>query len=134
MAFTGDALLIRGCGRTDFQQGIKFHFFAGDKNALGDSKRLYKSVHSQIFTLPADYLLYPAHDYTGRMASSVEEERKFNPRFIKTENEFVLFMKNLQLAYPKQIDKSVPANLVCGIREEMDVTLQHKVFGNGNAA
>ena len=68
------------------------------------------------------------------MASSVEEERKFNPRFIKTENEFVLFMKNLQLAYPKQIDKSVPANLVCGIREEMDVTLQHKVFGNGNAA
>lgn len=65
-AFTGDALLIRGCGRTDFQQG--------------SAERLYESVHSQILSLPEDCLLFPAHEYSGRMMTTVAEEKKFNPR------------------------------------------------------
>lgn len=65
-AFTGDALLIRGCGRTDFQQG--------------SPERLYESVHSQIFTLPDDYLLFPAHEYSGRMMTTVGEEKRHNLR------------------------------------------------------
>lgn len=104
-AFTGDALLIRGCGRTDFQQG--------------NSERLYDSVHSQIFTLPEDYQLYPAHDYKGLTVTTVKEERKFNPRLTKSKAEFVEIMKNLNLAYPKMIDKAVPANMVCGIYDNL---------------
>ncbi|CAI5662104.1 unnamed protein product [Oreochromis niloticus] len=103
MAFTGDALLIRGCGRTDFQQGCP--------------KRLYKSVHEKIFTLPDECLLYPAHDYSGRMASSVAEERKFNPRLTKTMDEFVEIMNNLNLPNPKKMATAVPANLVCGLQD-----------------
>ncbi|XP_030745875.1 persulfide dioxygenase ETHE1, mitochondrial isoform X2 [Sitophilus oryzae] len=101
VAFTGDALLIRGCGRTDFQEG--------------DPKILYKSVHSKIFTLPESTLLFPAHDYKGMMCTSVEEEKKFNPRLTKSEQEFVEIMNNLNLAYPQQIDRALPANRVCGI-------------------
>ncbi len=67
-AFTGDALLIRGCGRTDFQGG--------------SSDSLYDAVHSQILSLPDDYLLFPAHEYSGRMMTSVGEEKQFNPRFV----------------------------------------------------
>ncbi|XP_058874664.1 persulfide dioxygenase ETHE1, mitochondrial-like [Acipenser ruthenus] len=89
LAFTGDTLLIRGCGRTDFQQG--------------SSETLYQSVHRKIFTLPDHCLLYPAHDYTGQTVSSVGEERKFNPRLTKTLSEFVEIMNNLALPYPKQI-------------------------------
>lgn len=100
MAFTGDALLIRACGRTDFQQG--------------DAARLYDSVHQHIFSLPDDYLLYPAHDYKGCTATSVWEEKKYNTRLTKTKNDFIEIMKNLNLAYPKLIDAAVPANLVCG--------------------
>lgn len=100
MAFTGDALLIRGCGRTDFQQG--------------DSEKLYDSVHRNILSLPEDYLLYPAHDYKGQTVTSVGEEKKFNPRLSKSKEEFIEIMKNLNLAYPKMIDKAVPANMVCG--------------------
>nr|XP_040020681.1 persulfide dioxygenase ETHE1, mitochondrial [Gasterosteus aculeatus aculeatus] len=103
MAFTGDALLIRGCGRTDFQQG--------------SPERLYKSVHEKIFTLPDQCLIYPAHDYTGRTVSTVGEERTFNPRLTKSLDEFVTIMNNLNLPKPKKIDVSVPANLVCGIHE-----------------
>ncbi|XP_004551111.2 persulfide dioxygenase ETHE1, mitochondrial-like [Maylandia zebra] len=103
MAFTGDALLIRGCGRTDFQQGC--------------AKRLYKSVHEKIFTLPDECLLYPAHDYLGRMASSVGEERKFNPRLTKTMEEFADIMNNLNLPNPKKMATAVPANLVCGLQD-----------------
>ncbi|KAG5855988.1 hypothetical protein ANANG_G00002930 [Anguilla anguilla] len=103
MAFTGDALLIRGCGRTDFQQGC--------------SKRLYESVHQKIFTLPGHCLLYPAHDYKGQTVSTVEEEKKFNPRLTKTLDEFVHIMANLNLPKPAQIDIAVPANLVCGLHE-----------------
>ncbi|XP_069559855.1 persulfide dioxygenase ETHE1, mitochondrial [Brachyistius frenatus] len=103
LAFTGDALLIRGCGRTDFQQGCP--------------KKLYESVHQKIFTLPDHCLLYPAHDYSGRTVSTVAEERKFNPRLTKSVEEFVDIMNNLKLPKPQKIDISVPANLVCGIHE-----------------
>ncbi|KAL4228753.1 Ethylmalonic encephalopathy 1 [Mactra antiquata] len=104
LAFTGDAVLIRGCGRTDFQEG--------------DSSTLFDSVHKQIFSLPQDYKLYPAHDYTGQTSTTVAEETKFNPRLSKPKEEFVQIMKNLNLPYPKQIDKALPANLLCGIQPE----------------
>ncbi|CAL4128436.1 unnamed protein product, partial [Meganyctiphanes norvegica] len=92
MAFTGDALLIRGCGRTDFQEG--------------SATKLYDSVHSQIFTLPSNYLLYPAHDYKGLTVTTVEEEKDFNPRLTHTQQQFVTIMENLGLPYPKKIDVS----------------------------
>lgn len=97
--FTGDALLIRGCGRTDFQQG--------------DARTLYRSIHEQIFTLPDSCEVYPGHDYKGRLLSTVGEEKRFNPRIGggKTIEQFVEIMNNLQLAYPKKIDIAVPANL-----------------------
>ena len=102
MAFTGDCLLIRGSGRTDFQQG--------------DARAMYRSVHEQIFSLPGECLLYPAHDYRGLTATSVAEERRFNPRLADSvaEEDFVGYMSHLGLAHPKQIDVAVPANLRCG--------------------
>ena len=102
IAFTGDCMLIRGSGRTDFQHG--------------DAHRLYRSVHSQIFTLPERCLLYPAHDYRGLTVTSVAEERRFNPRLGGEvgENDFAGYMRNLNLPHPKQIDIAVPANLRCG--------------------
>lgn len=102
MAFTGDALLIRGCGRTDFQEG--------------DAHVLYRSVHGQLFTLPAATLVYPAHDYHGRTATTVQEELRHNPRlgYGKTEDAFVELMSKLQLSYPKKIDVALPRNLRCG--------------------
>ena len=101
MVFTGDALLIRGCGRTDFQGG--------------SSETLYDSVHSQIFTLPDDTVVYPAHDYKGHRSSTVGEEKRLNPRLGKTKEEFVDIMANLGLAYPKKIDEALPKNMVCGV-------------------
>ncbi|KAL6144203.1 hypothetical protein ACLB2K_054898 [Fragaria x ananassa] len=103
MAFTGDAVLIRGCGRTDFQGG--------------SSDQLYESVHSQIFTLPKDTLIYPAHDYKGFTVSTVGEEMLYNPRLTKDKEGFEDIMKNLKLAYPKMIDVAVPANMVCGLQD-----------------
>ncbi|XP_001604129.1 persulfide dioxygenase ETHE1, mitochondrial isoform X2 [Nasonia vitripennis] len=103
IAFTGDTLLIRGCGRTDFQGG--------------SAETLYKSVHSVIFKLPDNFKLYPAHDYNGRMVTTVAEERTYNPRLTKSLEEFVKVMNNLNLPYPKMIDKAVPANKVCGLYE-----------------
>lgn len=102
MAFTGDCILIRGSGRTDFQQG--------------DPRALYRSVRSRIFALPEGCLLYPAHDYRGLTVSSVIEEKKFNPRLGGEvgENDYVGYMKNLDLPHPKKIDEAVPANLRCG--------------------
>jgi sulfur dioxygenase len=106
MAFTGDCLLVRGSGRTDFQQG--------------DPAAMYRSVHQQIFTLPEKCLLYPAHDYRGLTATSVGEERRFNPRLggDAAEADFTGYMSNLmsnlRLAHPKKIDVAVPANLKCG--------------------
>jgi glyoxylase-like metal-dependent hydrolase (beta-lactamase superfamily II)/rhodanese-related sulfurtransferase len=102
MAFTGDCLLIRGSGRTDFQQG--------------DARAMFRSVRSQILTLPPSCLLYPAHDYRGLTVTSVEEERRFNPRLGGDigEADFVGYMNNLGLPHPKLMDIAVPANLRCG--------------------
>jgi glyoxylase-like metal-dependent hydrolase (beta-lactamase superfamily II)/rhodanese-related sulfurtransferase len=102
MAFTGDALLIRGCGRTDFQQG--------------SAHRLYQSIKTRIFTLPDDCLLWPGHDYHGLTATSVAEEKAHNPRLGGniSEADFVGYMQNLGLPHPRQIDVAVPANMVCG--------------------
>jgi sulfur dioxygenase len=102
LAFTGDALLIRGCGRTDFQQG--------------DARTLYRSVHGKIFALPDDALLYPGHDYRGYTVSTVGEEKRFNPRLNLgvSEDAFVDIMGALKLANPRQMDVAVPANLACG--------------------
>ncbi|CAH2041271.1 unnamed protein product, partial [Iphiclides podalirius] len=101
MAFTGDTLLIRGCGRTDFQEG--------------SSEKLYQSVHTRIFTLPDHYTLFPAHDYRGQTATTVGEEKEYNPRLTKSLKEFVHIMDTLNLPYPKMIDKALPANRVCGL-------------------
>jgi sulfur dioxygenase len=107
-AFTGDALLIRGCGRTDFQQG--------------DSRKLYRSVHDKIFSLEDDTALWVGHDYQGRTVTTVREEKLFNPRLGggKTEDEFVQLMADLKLQRPKKIDIAVPANLQCGLPERQD--------------
>jgi sulfur dioxygenase len=110
MAFTGDALFIRGCGRTDFQQG--------------DARTLYRSVREHIFSLPDDCLIYPGHDYRGLTVTSVGEEKLYNPRLAESigENDFVGYMTNLGLPHPKQMDLAVPANLKCG-RPEKTTTL-----------
>jgi sulfur dioxygenase len=101
--FTGDALLIRDCGRTDFQ--------------AGDSVTLYKSINDKIFSLDEKTTIYPGHDYYGFTATTVKEEKKFNNRLGdgKTENEFIDIMNNLGLALPKKIKESVPGNMNCGL-------------------
>lgn len=102
MAFTGDTLLIRGCGRTDFQQG--------------DAHQLFRSIHHKLFTLPAQTMIYPAHDYQGRTMTTVDEERRLNPRLGcgKTEDEFVAIMRKLALPYPRRMDVALPRNRRCG--------------------
>merc|ERR1711936_1044697 len=105
-AFTGDTLLVRGCGRTDFQGG--------------SASTLYKSVWTKILALPENTVLYPAHDYKGQTATTVGEEKRFNPRLTKKEEEFIDIMGNLNLAYPKKIDVSLPANMVCGLHQLPD--------------
>jgi glyoxylase-like metal-dependent hydrolase (beta-lactamase superfamily II)/rhodanese-related sulfurtransferase len=102
MAFTGDCLLIRGSGRTDFQQG--------------DAAAMFRSVREQIFSLPPECLLYPAHDYRGLTVTSVAEERRFNPRLGGdiALGDFAGYMKNLRLSHPRLLDVAVPANLRCG--------------------
>lgn len=100
--FTGDALLIDGCGRTDFQDG--------------DADALYRSIHEKIFTLPCETLVYPAHDYQHRHVTTVAQERERNPRLGggRTLEEFLEIMASLNLPYPKRIDVAVPANRLCG--------------------
>lgn len=100
--FTGDALLIDGCGRTDFQNG--------------DARTLYRSVTEKLFALPGDTLVFPAHDYNHRHVSSVAQERERNPRLGagQTLEGFVEVMANLDLPYPKKMDIAVPANRLCG--------------------
>ncbi len=102
LAFTGDSLLIRGCGRTDFQQG--------------SASQLYRSVKGQILSLPQTCLLYPAHDYRGISVTSVAEEQRYNPRLGGDVNEadFTGYMNALGLPHPKLIDVALPANLRCG--------------------
>ena len=102
MVFTGDALLVRGCGRTDFQQG--------------NARTLFRSVRGQLFTLPDECLVYPGHDYRGVGATSIGEEKRFNPRLGEGigEADFVGYMDNLGLPHPKKMDAAVPANMACG--------------------
>lgn len=101
-AFTGDVLLIRGTGRTDFQQG--------------SSAQLFHSVHTKLFSLPDNTLVYPAHDYKGHTHSTIGLEKKFNPRLgmNKTEAEYIAIMRDLKLDPPKKLKESLPANLRCG--------------------
>ncbi len=103
--FTGDALLIGGCGRTDFQGG--------------SSEAQYDSITQRLFSLPDETVVYPGHDYKGRWISCIIQERTENPRLAgKTREEFVDIMANLNLPKPKLIDMAVPANRYCGIDEE----------------
>jgi sulfur dioxygenase len=106
MVFTGDALLIRGAGRTDFQQG--------------NSQALFRSIREQLFTLPERYAVYPAHDYEGRISSSIGEEKVHNPRIggQAREEDFVGYMRNLGLPHPKQLAVAVPANLRAGMPQD----------------
>ena len=98
---TGDALFIRGCGRTDFQNG--------------DAGVLYDRVTQRLFTLPDATLVYPGHDYRGQTASTIGEEQRLNPRFQgRTREEFVAFMGNLNLPNPKKMMEAIPANEGCG--------------------
>ena len=103
MVFTGDALLIRGCGRTDFQEG--------------DAHELYRSVHDKLFALPGHTAVYPGHDYKGRTASSIDEERRCNPRLGggRTCAEFTVIMRALRLAHPRFMDVALPRNVRCGM-------------------
>lgn len=118
--FTGDTVLIRGCGRTDFQQG--------------NAASLYQNIWTKVFSLPEEFMVYPAHDYRGRTASSVGEEKKHNPRLTKTLPEFVELMKNLNLPYPKKIDLSVPMNRVCGLHELLSPEAAAKIAAAASAA
>jgi glyoxylase-like metal-dependent hydrolase (beta-lactamase superfamily II)/rhodanese-related sulfurtransferase len=102
MAFSGDALLVRGCGRCDFQQG--------------NAHTLWRSITEQIFSLPDACLLYPGHDYTGRSVTSVAEEKAFNARLggSATERDFVGHMDNMKLPHPGRIAEALPGNLRSG--------------------
>lgn len=115
--FTGDTLLIRGSGRTDFQQG--------------SSEKLYQSVHQKLFHLPDSTLVYPAHDYRGFTSSTIALEKKFNPRLglHKSLDDFKKIMSELNLPYPKKIDASLPANLKCGTIKENRVLRPQTVDG-----
>ncbi|MBV6622604.1 MAG: MBL fold metallo-hydrolase [Rivularia sp. (in: Bacteria)] len=106
---TGDALLIRGCGRTDFQSG--------------DAGTLFDSVTQRLFTLPKNTLVYPAHDYQGKTVSTIGEEKKWNPRFVEWDSDsrklrsradFIKLMSNLDLSQPKKMMEAIPANEHCG--------------------
>ncbi|MCK5880640.1 MAG: MBL fold metallo-hydrolase [Sinobacterium sp.] len=101
LIFSGDTLLIRGNGRTDFQNG--------------DAGQLFDSLHSKLMLLPDSTIVCPGHDYKGNTVSSIGEERLHNPRLqIKERADFIEFMGNLKLANPKYMDVAVPANLACG--------------------
>ena len=104
MVFSGDALFIRGCGRTDFQ--------------AGNADTLYTSITEKIYTLPDDTIVYPGHDYKGMMLSTVAEEKEHNPRVKLGRQGFVDLMNNLNLPMPKRIHEAVPANLKCGRSKE----------------
>ncbi len=100
--FSGDVLMIRGTGRTDFQNG--------------DPGKSWDSITQTLFALPDDTTLYPAHDYKGWTASSIGEERRFNPRLAgKTREQYIEIMNSLDLPDPKMMDVAIPANLACGL-------------------
>ncbi|WP_427159450.1 MBL fold metallo-hydrolase [Aliinostoc sp. HNIBRCY26] len=98
---TGDSLLIRGCGRTDFQSG--------------NAGALYDCITQKLFTLSDSTLVYPGHDYRGHMVSTIGEEKQFNPRFVgRDRTDFITLMNNLNLPNPQKIMEAVPANQRCG--------------------
>jgi glyoxylase-like metal-dependent hydrolase (beta-lactamase superfamily II) len=100
--FTGDALMVRGTGRTDFQNG--------------NAGQLYDSITQVLFALPDDTCVYPGHDYKGRMMTTIGEERRFNPRLAgKDRAAYIQIMDELNLPRPKKIDIAVPANRACGL-------------------
>lgn len=103
--FTGDTLLIRGTGRTDFQNG--------------DARAQYESIFNKLLKLPGETLVYPAHDYKGDTVSTIEEEKRFNPRLrVGSVDEYVEIMSNLKLANPKMMDVAVPANMHIGLHQD----------------
>ena len=99
--FTGDTLMVGGCGRTDFQEG--------------SSTTLFDSVHNHLFTLPPSTTVLPAHDYKGETSSTIGAEKDNNPRLSSTKQEFIKIMEGLNLSYPGKIDTAVPANMQCGL-------------------
>ena len=103
MLFSGDALLIEACGRTDFQSG--------------DAATLYHSIHNKFFNLPDETLVYPCHDYEGRTITTIAQEKQRNPRLGKNKSleDFVSIMENMDLPYPRKIDFAVPGNQQCGV-------------------
>lgn len=105
MVFTGDALLIRGCGRTDFQ--------------AGDAGTLYDSIHNRLFSLPEATVVYPGHDYRGFRSSTIGEEKAHNPRLgnNRPKQEFIDLMNTLDLDPPRKIAEAVPGNLECGLKQ-----------------
>jgi rhodanese-related sulfurtransferase len=103
--FTGDTLLIRGTGRTDFQNG--------------DPRQQYDSIFNKLLRLPESTLVYPAHDYKGDTVSTIGEEKAFNPRLqVKSIDEYVALMNNLNLPNPKMMDVAVPANMHVGLHQD----------------
>jgi glyoxylase-like metal-dependent hydrolase (beta-lactamase superfamily II)/rhodanese-related sulfurtransferase len=103
--FTGDTLLIRGTGRTDFQNG--------------DARAQYESIFNRLLRLPDETLVYPAHDYKGDTVSTIAEERAFNPRLqVKSAEEYIELMNNLHLPNPKMMDVAVPANMHVGLAQD----------------
>lgn len=109
MVFSGDALLIEGCGRTDF--------------ATGDAQALYHSIWNKILSLPDESLIYPGHDYEQRHVSSVAQEKQRNPRLKLSEAEFLETMQNLKPPAPLQMTRAVPANLACGNIENLKTAI-----------
>lgn len=103
MLFSGDALLIEACGRTDFQSG--------------DAATLYRSIHEKFFTLADETLVYPAHDYEERFITTIAQEKQRNPRLGKNKplEEFVTIMDTMDLPYPRKLDFAVPGNQQCGV-------------------
>jgi glyoxylase-like metal-dependent hydrolase (beta-lactamase superfamily II)/rhodanese-related sulfurtransferase len=127
--FTGDTLLIRGTGRTDFQNG--------------DPRAQYESIFSRLLKLPGETLVYPAHDYKGDTVSTIAEEKAFNPRLqVKSIDEYVDLMNNLKLANPKMMDVAIPANIRVGLAQEeiarhgwaLDPAQAKQAIGRGDTA
>jgi len=127
--FTGDTLLIRGTGRTDFQNG--------------DPRAQYQSIFGRLLKLPDETLVYPAHDYKGDTVSTIAEEKAFNPRLqVKSIDEYVDLMNNLKLANPKMMDVAIPANIRVGLAQEeiarhgwaLDPAQAKQAIGRGDTA
>lgn len=117
MIFTGDALLIRGTGRTDFQQG--------------SSEKLYDSIFEKIYRLPGKTKLFPGHDYHGQTSSTIELEMKYNQRINsqRAKSDFIRLMAELKLADPKRIHEALPANMACGHKTKKRILSPQVIHG-----